>query len=435
MVEGSVTAVLAKKSFPMTPDWVIATLTTAPAFCNISSFVWTRLAQKRSIVRAFNLTQFAVLSMLAVIAVVPLNRIGLFLFLAAAVLARLCLVGVITLRSVLWRANYARFERARITGKLITVQTLLMAGTSLLLGTALDYRQWSFRIIYPLAIIIGYIGVRAYSSVRLRRPFLIESLRRPSLPVTEYGQPAFLAGPRRLRKYGHYISSAVRNSAAAASNIGGTLVDMGCVLRDDLPYRGYMFCMSLTGIGNLAISAPMVLLLTEKFKLHYTGSLVILQSVPFIMMPLSIPVWSRFLDRVHVIRFRSVHVWVFVLAHALTFLGAMYSSIGLIIAGQVIRGIGFGGGALAWNIGHNDFSSRHDAGLYMTIHVTLTGVRGAIAGYLGIIMYSGFVWGSFRLPALEEYSFIFWASITALGAIGFFYLGRRLPALVAAAPA
>ena len=434
MVEGPVTGVIAKKSFVDTPDWVIATLTAAPAFCNISSFLWTRFAQGRSIVRSINVIQLIVLSMILVITFIPLSSIGLYVFLGAAIMARFALVGVITLRSVLWRTNYARFERARVTGKIITIQTLVLAAVSLGLGRAMDYSQESFRVIFPFAILSGLFGVWAYSLVRVRRPFLITTNERSALALTDYGQPSFPTGVRRLRKYGHYLTSVVRGSADAASNIGGTLSAMWRVLHDDLPYRGYMVCMSLTGIGNLAIMAPLVLVLTEKFNLKYTGALVLLQSVPLVMMPITIPLWSRYLDRVHVIRFRAVHVWVFVIAHALTFWGALTLSIPLMVAGQMVRGIGFGGGALAWNIGHNDFSSRQDAGLYMTIHVTLTGVRGAIAGYLGIIMYSGIHWGIFNFPALQEYSFVFWACLTALGALGFMYLNWKLTELTRRRP-
>lgn len=435
MVEGAVTSVIAKKAFSDTPDWVIATLVAAPAFCNVSSFIWTRFTEGRSVVRALNIIQLCVLAMLLVIALVPINQIGLFIFLAAALIARFCMVGVITLRSVIWRANYARFERARITGKLITVQTLVMASVSILLGQAMDWHEQSFRFIYPLATAFGLIGVRAYSRLRVRRPFLMVQSDRPSIDLTDYGQPIFLPRTRRLRQYGHYLSHALRSGVATASDARRTVGAMWGVLRDDLPYRGYMVCMTLTGVGNLAISAPLVLVVTERFHFDYLYSLFILQSIPLLVMPISIPFWSRFLDRVHVIRFRAVHVWVFVLAHALTFAGAFLGSIPLLACGQIIRGVGFGGGALAWNLGHNDFSSRQDAGLYMSVHVTLTGIRGAFASYLGVIMYSGVSWWIFDLPALEEFSFIFWGAVTALGAVGFAYLNWRLREITGRAPA
>ncbi len=435
MIEGAVTSVIAKKAFADTPDWVIATLVAAPAFCNISSFLWTHLAEGRIAVRALNMIQLCVLSMILVIALVPINAVGLYVFLGAALTARFCMVGVITLRSVIWRANYARFERARVTGKLITVQTLVMASVSIFLGKAMDWNEEAFRLIYPLAIVFGLVGVYAYSRLRVRRPFLMQPSERAPIDLTDYGQPVFLPRTRRLREYGHYLTSAFRSSVATASQARRTVRQMLRVLRDDHAYRGYMACMTLTGVGNLAVSAPLVLVVTEKFGFRYLGSLLLLQSIPLLIMPISIPFWSRFLDRVHVIRFRSVHVWVFVLAHALTFSGAFFWSVPLLVAGQVVRGAGFGGGALAWNLGHNDFSSAQDAGLYMSIHVTLTGLRGIFASYLGVLMYSGLSWWIFSFPALEEFSFIFWGAVTALGALGFAYLNWRYRHLTERAPA
>ncbi len=57
--------------------------------------------------------------------------------------------------------------------------------------------------------------------------------------------------------------------------------------------------------------------------------------------------------------------------------------------GRVITGIVNGGGSLAWQLGHNDFAPRDQLSTYMGIHVTLTGVRGAFAPFLGMALYLG----------------------------------------------
>ncbi len=435
MIEGPVAAVITKKAFSDTPDWVVATVTAAPAFCNVTSFIWTKLATGERAVRMLALVQAVVLAMVLLIACIPLNALGLYLFVAACLIARFGMVGVVTLRSTIWSANYARFERARITSKLITIQTLLLAITGSLFGLAMDFHPQAFRLIYPVAMLIGLVGVRSNLRLRVRRPFLMKARQTPTLPVTDYGQPPFaMANSRRLRRYGHYIHTVFHTSSSAAFHIGSTLTEMWRVLRDDVPYRGYMVCMALTGIGNLAINPPMVLLLTEKFQMGYVSSLVLLQSIPLVMIPFWIPMWARLLDRVHVIRFRSIHIWVFVLAHALLFTGAFLHSVPILVCAQIVRGIAFGGGALAWNIGHNDFASRQDAGLYMTIHVTLTGLRALVGAALGIMLYSGFTLWGHTFPALEEFSFIFWGLFTTLGALGFVYLNHKLSSITKARP-
>jgi hypothetical protein len=57
------------------------------------------------------------------------------------------------------------------------------------------------------------------------------------------------------------------------------------------------------------------------------------------------------------------------------------------------------GGGLAWNIGHNDFAPSERAGAYMGVHVTLTGIRGAFAPFLGMALYLGWNADRCRSPA------------------------------------
>lgn len=413
MIEGAVTGLIAKKAFSNTPGWVLATLTAAPVVSNVTSSIWTGLANGRLTVRSLNVLQLAVLFFLLVIAFIPINTLGLYAFMAAVVAARVLMAGVITLRSVLWRANYPREDRARITGKLITIQTSIVAVVGYGLGKCMDWNESSFRVLYPAAIGCALIGVWAFSRIRVRRPFLMKSEREHE----RTGETHEALPP-----------------IALLAIWGATISAMARVLREDFAFRGYMVCMFVMGISNLAVQAPLIQMVTDQFKMQYATSIVVLQSIPFILIPLTIPLWARYFDRVHVIRFRSLHSWVFVFAHLLTFLAGYLGSVTLLIAAQVARGIGFGGGALAWNIGHNDFSSHRDAGLYMTVHVTLTGIRGLIGAYTGIILYSGLVIGSFRLAPLEEYSFLFWGAVGTTGALGFVYLNYRMSHLTRERP-
>lgn len=402
MIEWGVTGTIAEKAFPDTPGWVLAVLTGAPAYSNITSSIWTRLVDGRRTVRNLVALQIGVLAMIAVIAVCPISPTGLYLFTAAAVAARMLMAGVVTLRSVLWRSNYLRRERARVTGKLITIQTLLISSVTLALGAVMDVNPNSFRVIYPLALLCGLIGVMSFARIRIRRPFQLLSA----------------AESTRRRSSDRSAGRAVRDWVA-------TVGDMIGVLRRDAAFRGFMICMFVMGISNLALSAPLVRMLDNQFGVGYLGSLLLLQAGPFALIPFAIPLWARLLDRVHVIRFRVIHSWFFVAGHLLLFAGALSGQIAFVAAGQLVRGVAMGGGALAWNIGHNDFAAREEAGLYMSVHVTLTGVRGVIGSVLGILIYTG-EFGPLRAPALGAWSFLFWAAVCTVGALGFAYLNWKL---------
>lgn len=410
MIEGSVTGILAKKAFEGTPDWIIATLAAAPAFCNMSSLVWARLADGKRTLRNLLALQLGVIALVAFIAILPRSTAGLYLFTAAAVLARLLMTGVITMRAVLWRANYARQERSMIIGRLIIVQTLLVSTSTLLLGRLMDWNRDSFHYVYAAAVLCGLVGVWFFSRLRMRHPFLI----RPAIAPREQPQGWSLGG--------------------LMAEWSGTLGEMVQVMRTDAAYRGFMICMFILGISNLAMDGPLVKVVDEQFSLNYMHAILLLHSLPLALMPVSIPIWSRLMRRSHIIRFRAIHAWTFVGSQFCVFAAVMNQSIALLTIGMVLRGLGFGGGELAWNLGHNDFATSERASLYMTIHVTLTGIRGLIGGYVGMWLYAGFPAPGGVVPLLGEYCFLFWAVVCTAGALGFVYLNFRLAGLTAREP-
>jgi hypothetical protein len=86
-----------------------------------------------------------------------------------------------------------------------------------------------------------------------------------------------------------------------------------------------------------------------------------------------------------------------------------------------VLGAAYAGANLGWNLGHNDFASIGRAQHYMGVHVTLTGVRGAIAPPAGILLYEALEnwqrgWGRYALvlPLL----------MTTAGALGFNHMRR-----------
>ena len=416
MVEGSITGILAKKAFEGTPDWIVATLAAAPAFSNVTSLVWTRFARGERTLRNLNLLQGGVIAVVLAIGLVPRTTAGLYVFTLAAVAARLLMTGVITLRAVLWRANYAREERAAITGRLVTVQTLVVTLTGLLLGRSLDENPQSFHFMYAAASLFGLLGLWFFSRMRVRRPHLID----PS----DASDPA-AAGTDETTGW---------SFGGLVTEWASTFSDMLRVMRDDAAYRGFMTCMFVMGISNLAVEAPMIVMLDEQFGLRYLHSIALLQAIPLALMPVSIPFWSRLMSHSHIIRFRSIHSWTFVIGQFAMFFGALWDSLPILTFAQAMQGVGFGGGALAWNLGHNDFATPQKASLYMTVHVTLNGIRGFIAAYVGMWLYAGLTWRGRHYPLLGDYAFLFWAIVCLLGALGFVYLNFRFRELTRRRP-
>jgi MFS family permease len=397
IIEGGVIGVVTKVAFegvvPTTVlNFAVATLAAAPALANIVSFIWVRLSHGHDKIRYIVGLQVTVAILVSTMALVPRSANGLHMLVLLAIAARVCVAGVVTLRSTVWAANYPTSDRARVAGKITTIQVELVALAGLIIGRAMELDEEAFHIIPPLFAGIGLIGVWRYSGIRVRQ--------------------------RRILRAAEHRST--EDDGAPSLNP----VALWRVLTNDKRFGAFMLCQMFIGIGNLMLAPVITVMLRDRFGIGYSG-VIIAHTIPLAVMPLFIPLWARLLDRVHIIWFRSIHSWIFVAAAGTYFFAAAFEIPQLLYLASVIRGIAFGGGALAWTLGHLDFAPQERASQYMGVHVTLTGLRGLIAPLLGIQLYT----------SLEHYktgsgSLVFLLSIViiAAGALGFLLLGRTLRA-------
>jgi len=117
--------------------------------------------------------------------------------------------------------------------------------------------------------------------------------------------------------------------------------------------------------------------------------MVLSTTIPLILATLSVPLWSRLLDRTHITTYRIGHGLTWVVGQGLAFVAAWYGHFWMLFLPQIVNGMMRGGGMIAWQLGHNDFADKRLAALYMGIHQTLTGVRGAFAPFLGVWLLAG----------------------------------------------
>jgi hypothetical protein len=171
----------------------------------------------------------------------------------------------------------------------------------------------------------------------------------------------------------------------------------------------------------------------------YAESIAVTTVIPLVLSVLTMPFWALYLDRVHVSAFRAAHAWSFSLSQLLLWAGAATQSLLVVLAARMVLGSARAGGGLAWNLGHNDFAPPERVGLYMGVHVTLTGLRGAVAPFVGMALYLG--WAAHPLPGLGA-SLPAWeglgdglmplaALMSGVSALGFRSLQRRISALQA----
>ncbi len=415
MIEATVVGVLARKSFDVSP-LLFAVIMAAPMFANVTSFIWARLARGRSKVRCIVGLQLGTLATLAGFALLPTTPLGAQLLTLLVIVGRCLLAGIITLRSTVWRMNYPRHLRGQLTGRLTIVSSIVMAVVPLLGYALLDRDPMAFRYVYPLSMCLAALGATSFGRIRLRgERQLLRYEVQPDAQPQPHGSPATIYeyDPQQPR------------------------ATVWTVWRTDHLFRRYMWLQMLLGGSNMAASTVIVYIisdLTEARPNGYVISIALTTTIPLLLATATMPRWARHLDQVNIARFRVLHCVSFLLDQLLCWLGAVSGWLSVLTVGRLAQGVARGGAALAWHLGHNDFAARHMVALYMGIHVTLTGIRGAIAPFLGMLLYAG--WSEFTIP-LTPWTVPAWAGMgghvflvnmlaTVISMLGFLHLARRM---------
>lgn len=365
-IEGGVVGVIARVGFEGVVaesrlNIIVGVVSAAPAFANITSFIWISATRGRDKIRSLVAMQLAAVVLVAQFAFAPRSELGLAMLVLAAIGGRVCWAGVVTLRATVWRANYPRHARPTLAGRLATVQALMLSATALAAAAALRADADAFRVVYLGAAACGVIGALSYRQMKVRR------------------HPALLRAEREDAAEG----------GRASGRLAGPAVILD-VLRTDRAYRRYMMAMFVFGLGNLSVGSVLVIVLREVFGFGYLGGIMITSVISTLVMMPAIPFWSRLLDRMHILEFRAYHCWAFVAAITSFLLGAALEIAAFMWAGAALKGIAIGGGVLGWNLGHHDFAPPERTSDYMSVHVTLTGVRGIIGPIAAVQLYEYF---------------------------------------------
>jgi hypothetical protein len=390
-IEGGVVGVLTKRMFDGVVDdsildWSVASLAAAQGFASISSFLWAAFSHGRHKIRFITALKIACVILVGAVSFVPQSPCGLAILLFCVIGTRVCYTGIVTLRTTVWQANHPRASRAFVAGRIATVQALVLAAVGFGVGEAMDLNEQAIRWVYPVAASFGILGAWIYSKIRVEghREILQDERKSPQLVSFFPWKTLHL-------------------------------------LFEDTQFAMYMACQFIFGVGNLMLTAPLVIILSEQFELTYLGEILIISTIPILMIPLSTLFWAKLLRRMHVLSFRSIHSWFFVASSICIGMSIATHSIAGLWVGAAIRGIGFGGGVLAWNLGHQDYAPVEQSARYMGLHVTLTGIRGLLAPAFGMALYSILMSKGYQAGPLVFYV---GAMLSAIGGIGFILLAK-----------
>ncbi len=394
LVEGATAAVLIKKTFAAAADpWLVnlavGFVSGAPALSNVVSFVWANLAHGRARIGLMVSLQAAFAVLVGLLGLAPRAVGGLAFAVASILIARVVWTGLLTVRAAIWSANYPRSALGRYTGRIVIVSSLAVSLAAAMAAWALDAGAFDSRWLFGAGAAAGLLAAWLYRAARVRREFALLAMENAAVGRSEPFSPRMLLE----------------------------------ILRADPHFREYMFWMGLFGGGNLMLTSQLVVIFSEHLHLSASMQIALLSVVPLGLLPLFVPFWARLFDRGHVIVYRARQSWVLVAAVAAVTLGTWLHSLALLWFGALLLAVAYAGANLGWNLGHNDFASVGRAQHNMGVHVTLTGVRGAIAPPAGILIYQ---WLESLRQGIGVYSLVLPLAFVTAGAMGFSHMRRKL---------
>jgi len=267
--------------------------------------------------------------------------------------------------------------------------SIALAGSGLLLGWLLEHEDPWYRAAILAASGAGVAGSVAFGRFRVRQEQRLLTDERARL---REGARFDLAGIRQL-------------------------------LARDATFRRYMLAMSVFGAGHLMLTPLLVVCIDDVLHASEMVQVAITAALPILVMPVAIQPWARFLDRHHVIVYRSVHAWIAVAGAVLLAIAILAGQPVLLWPGALLMGVSLAAGSLGWSLGHNDFAPRGEETRYMALHVTLTGLRGLVAPPLAILPYYGLQ----RVRSgLEAWAMLLPVALIALGAWQFTAMRRTV---------
>ncbi|MCK4658249.1 MAG: hypothetical protein KAV82_01900 [Phycisphaerae bacterium] len=390
MVEGNISAVVAAETFDGSRLLITVTSTT-PVAAFLASLLWGMLCVGRRKLQVFTVACCGVLLFAATVGLTPQNQWGGWCFAVQMACAQFCMTGVVTTRSALWKSNYPAAARGRITARLQALRAILSMIVLVAVSCLFDYDNSAYRYAYPLAAVLGMFGVFIVQRVHVRGER--NELRRISTSAEEELNPGWVEpfSLTTLLSPGRVLERGLR------------------VLREDRRFRKYLSAQFLGGVANLMVRTVVVAILADELLpgigRFYSISIVLLDVLPRLLMFGSLGRWGRLFDRIGVVRFRIVNAIGWTLSLAVgglaTFLVVSTERFGPIVIPlamggfalrAILQGATFGGGIVAWHIGHLHFAKPEEAEVYMGIHVSLTGLRGLIMPGLGILLYGWIGW-------------------------------------------
>lgn len=257
--------------------------------------------------------------------------------------------------------NYRNHNFGRLYSFVTTAAKITLLVVTFLFGLLLDYDNYAFRYVYPLVAVLGIISIFIFSKIDF-----------------EY--------------------TVVETRFSLSNIIKKALRTLSRTLLDNKPFRDYQISFMFYGFAFMGTVTVITIFYQVVLELNYT-SVAFYKNSYNILAILLLPFFGKVIGKIDpryfaIISFASLMFYI--ASVMLTAYYPYYTIVwdikiyGLLMLGVLFHAFFAATMALLWSIGSAYFCKNEEAGIYQSVHLTLTGFRAIFMPLVGVLLYETF---------------------------------------------
>ena len=263
------------------------------------------------------------------------------------------------LMNMMLKQNYSGKNFGALYSKVATLNKLTVVAATFIIGSLLDMDNFAFRYIYPVTAVLSMIG----GYVFLKIPY---DDKEPDIKLP------------------------------LLKSVAGSVSDMVNVIKKNKPYRDFEAGFMFYGFSFMIAFPIMTIFFDQALGLNYS-SVAFYKNQATLLSLLILPFMGNYIENTDPRKFGMMtfaSLGLFLVFLGITeYWNGNFEFMGLqlyysLLIAHLFLAVFFSMMLLLWNIGSAYFCHGDDVSTYQSIHITLTGVRGAIAPLIGVGIYT-----------------------------------------------
>jgi len=302
---------------------------------------------------------------------------GAHLFICLIIISSLVANVLIPVQNNIIKLNYGKLK-GYYFGRATTISALATVSTALLFGWLLTRDESSYRIVYPVAGLVGMVSFITWSKIRKR-----------SKPSTVF--------------------------AGNNHETGWNWSDVKKVLRRDKYFRYFLINFFIYGVGFMMLHLVVPLYLVDRMNINYSQAAIARGLIFYTILVFIAPLAGRVYDKIGPYRISGIGFSVLGISSILILFAEDFF---LIYTAFAVFAVAMSCINMVWNLGPVHIAPTGSERLYMSIHMSLVGLRACFAYPLGILI---------KTVSSYETVFVIVIILEIVAAAGMFLLGRKAP--------